>query len=341
MLAPSPGATPLKFLAPGWFSLVMGLTGLALAWQAAAPVLGELATGVALVVGALAALVFAVLAVASLVRWRRYPQALAEDLRHPVRHAFIATIPVSLLLLATWLLAVGGPVTLARVLWWLGSAGQLWATVWVLGRWLAPTQAHAPDAQSLWNGVTPVLFIPVVGNVVAPLAGIGLGHTFWSAAHFGIGVFFWPVALTLVLVRRIAHAPLPPRLLPTWFITLAPPSVVGLSLLRFEAPVPVVAAVWGVGLFTLLWAGRYSQRFLSQPFALPFWALSFPLAAFTTLSLRLAPPLQLPALQTVALVLLALTSVAIAALVLATVKGLRQGTLLAPEPVAPVVAASP
>ena len=93
--------TPLKFLMPGWFALVMGLCGLALAWHRAQFVLGDMAAGVALMVGGLAAVVFVVLVGASLLRASRHADALAEDLRHPVRHAFVAAVPVSLLLLAT------------------------------------------------------------------------------------------------------------------------------------------------------------------------------------------------------------------------------------------------
>ena len=108
--------TPLKFLMPGWFSLVMGLCGLALAWHSAQAALGDMAAGLALVLGALALLVLGVLLVASVLRVSRYPQALAEDLKHPVRHAFVATLPVSLLLLATvaaaWALNI--PLTVIR-----------------------------------------------------------------------------------------------------------------------------------------------------------------------------------------------------------------------------------
>ena len=117
--------TPLKFLMPGWFALVMGLCGLALAWHRAHGVLGDMASGVALVIGALALLVFLVLLVASLLRISRYPAALAEDLKHPVRHAFVAAFPVSLLLLATVGVALGGAsgelAGLWRALWWAGS----------------------------------------------------------------------------------------------------------------------------------------------------------------------------------------------------------------------------
>lgn len=335
-----PSPTPLKFLQPGWFSLVMGLSGLALAWQAATPLLGEMASGVALVTGGLAALVFVALTVASLGRWQRHAQALEADLRHPVRHAFVATIPVSLLLLATLAHTLGLAGWGVVALWWAGSLLQWWATLWVLGRWLSAMPAASPPlGEGLWPSVTPVLFIPVVGNVVAPLAGVGLGHEMWSAAQFGVGLLFWPVVLTLTLARRIAHGPLPERLMPTWAITLAPPAVVGLGLLTFGASTLWAVAAWGMALFSLLWVGAQGKRLVSQPFGLAFWALSFPLASFTTLTLKLASTTGESGFQTTGMVLLAITSLVLLGLMLATVRGLRDGTLLAPEPAAPIVLA--
>ena len=61
--------TPLKFLMPGWFAIVMGLCGLSLAWHRATPLMGEMAGAGALVLGVLAAVVALVLAGASLLRW--------------------------------------------------------------------------------------------------------------------------------------------------------------------------------------------------------------------------------------------------------------------------------
>lgn len=333
--------TPLKFLMPGYFSVVMGLSGLTLAWHNAAGLLGEMAEGIALVLGLLSLVVFAVLLVASFMRWQRYPAALADDLKHPVRHAFIAALPVSALLLATVGVALGGtgdPLgQVWKALWWVGGLGQLWATVWVLGRWLAPAAAAQPGAEPvLWPSVTPVLLIPVVGNVVAPLAGLPLGYSLWSALQFGIGVFLWPVMLTLILARRIAHSPLPDRILPAWFITIAPPSVMGVVLAQWQAPLPLVLACWGVGLFFLLWASTAVRRIASQPFHIAFWAFSFPLAAFTVLTLRLAALSGAAALQTASVLLLAISSITVLWLGLATVRGLRDGSLLAPEPVASI-----
>lgn len=320
--------TPLKFLMPGWFSVVMGLVGLALAWLGAVPVLGDSASGVALVLGGLAAVVAVLLLALSVLRFNRHPEALAEDLRHPVRHAFVAALPVAVLLLATLGTALGLSGLWLNGLWWLGSLGQLWATVWVLKRWLVATPATPGGAAPpFWPVVTPVLLIPVVGNVIVPLA------------QFGIGLLLWPVVLALLLARRAAAGPLPERLLPTWFIPVAPPSVIGLVAAQAGWPLPAVAMLWGMALFFLLWAGTVAQQAVAQPFSLTFWALSFPLAAFSSLTLKLSVLSEVPGLQVVGMLMLALASLVIFSLCLGTYKGLRDGTLLAPEPVAAIVPA--
>jgi tellurite resistance protein len=332
-------STPLKFLVPGWFSIVMGTSGLALAWLRAVPVMGEPARGAAWAIGLLAALVFAVLLGVSVLRARRYPQSLAEDLKHPLRHAFVAAVPVSLLLLAALGVSLSGPATAWRALWWLGSLTQLWATLWVLGRWLTPAPASAaPGGSVLWPGITPVLLIPVVGNVVAPLGGVLLEIEGWSTAQLAIGTLLWPVVVTLVLVRRMAHSPLPERLQPAWFILLAPPSLIGLSLVLLQAPLPLVQGFWGIAFFMALLLVPVARRVSAQPFGLPFWAASFPLAAFTSLTLRLAE-LQPESrwhgpLQSGGLLLLAFTTLVVLWLAFATVRGLRDGSLLSAEPIA-------
>jgi tellurite resistance protein len=221
-------------------------------------------------------------------------------------------------------------------LWWLGALTQIWATAWVMGRWLGPTTpGQGPGNTGLWPGITPALMIPVVGHVVVPLAGLPLDHTVWSAAQFGIGVFFWPIVLVLVLVRRIAHSPLPDRFLPTWFIVLAAPAVIGNVLAQWQAAPLLVVGMWGLSLFFLLWLLPIAKRIAAQPFGLTFWSLSFPLAALSSLTWRVGDLFPDAAgVQTASVLLLAVASMVILWLGFATVRGLRDGTLLAPEPLA-------
>jgi len=320
--------TPLKFLFPGWYAIVMGLSGLSLAWHRASPLMGDPAGMVSLAIGLLAAAVFVVLAAATVLRGMRHADAWREDRMHPVRHVFIATLPIGMLLLATVAVAhgLGGPLVAA--FWWAGSLAQLFVTTWVLSRWWRGNQAGG----LVWAGITPAMLIPIVGNVLAPLAGVPLGYTEWAAAQFGIGLLFWPVVVVLVGARIMTQGMFPERLLPAIFIFVAPPAVVGLALLQLGAPPLAAWAMWGIALFSVLWAGTQARRIVGLEFGLPHWAMSFPLAAFAALTLRLAQPGEI--LAFVGPLALALASIVVFGLVLGTVRGLREGTLLAPEPVA-------
>ena len=327
----TPGPSGLKFLGAGWFAVVMGLGGLALAWVRAAALLGELAGAVAAVLAGLAALVLVLLVAAYLWRWQRYPLAVADDFSHPVRHPFVGAISLSVLLVATLAATFLGPEPWVRALWMLGAASQFGVTVWLLGRWIQPGLGLG------WPGVTPLLLIPLVGNVLTPLAGLALGLPEWTAAQFGLGLLLWPVVLVLLAVRLAVAGMWPQRMLPTSFITIVAPALIGLAALQWGVPVAWGWMAWGIGLFFLLWSAQSARQAFDQPFALPFWSVSFPLAAFTSLTLRLAQTSG-ALMQGLGLILLALTTLVIASLVLATLKGLRSGSLLAPETVAIVSA---
>lgn len=323
-------ASLLAHLGPNWYSVVMGLAGLGLAWQRAVPLMGELAGLVSLVIVCLAATVFCALAAATLLRGLRHPEAWAADRRHPVRHHFVAALPISVMLLATAAVEFTGPSWWAESIWWAGSVSLLGVTVWVLSRWW---RGHGSSGLA-WPGVTPALFIPVVGNVLAPLCGVSLGHATWSAVQFGIGSLFWPVVLVPVASRIVKQGMLPERLLPTTFIFIAPPALIGLSALQFGAPPLLVWALWGLALASLVWAAGQTRRIAALRFGLAHWAMSFPLAALAALTLSLSRPGGL--LAVLGPLLLALASLVILALLMATVRGLRDGSLLAPEPIAAI-----
>jgi tellurite resistance protein len=218
----------------------------------------------------------------------------------------------------------------ADVLWMLGAVGLLLATLGVVGRWLQP----GLTAQDFWPGITPALFIPVVGNVLPALAGVSLGHPVWAAAQYGLAAVLWPVALALVWVRIGMLGLWPQRLLPTTFIMIAPPSVLALSGHALGAPALVVHMLAGVALFFSLLSFTVLSRCLQQPFGMPFWALSFPLAASAALGLLLSPEPGLA--QWLAGVWLWIVTGVIGALLLATLRGLMQGQLLQPEGTAPL-----
>ena len=280
-----PPASSVQHLGFAWFAMVMGLCGLSLAWARAVPHWGSVAMQVSFGVGVLAAVVLLLLLLGKLWRLWRYRAALLADARHPLRHVFVAALPSSLVLLPTVWVAHRGYSLWADLLWMLGAVSLLLATLSVGRRWLQP----GLSAQDFWPAMTPAMFIPVVGNVLPALAGTSLGHPVWAAAQYGLAAMLWPVALALVLVRIGTVGLWPQRLLPTTFIMIAPPSVLALSGHALGVPELLVHMLAGVALFFTLLSFTVLRRCLQQGFSMPFWALSFPLAALAALGLHLSP----------------------------------------------------
>lgn len=313
----------LEHLGLIWFVPVMGLAGLALAWAQAQSLLGEVAWWVAQALAVLVALVLAVLVPASLWRRWRWPLVWRLEWMHPVRFVFVAAVTVALILVATLGWRLQGPQPVWSLLWQVGAAGQALVTLAVAWRWQRLRAAR-------WPGVTPALLIPVVGNVLAPLAGPALGHGAWAWTQGAVGALLWPLVLGM-LVWRVRHlGPWPERMRPSVFVLVVPPSIIGLDVLLWPLAPAWALGLWTVAVAFVLWGLGQVPRCLAQPFGMPLWSLSFPLAAFASLSLRLADAGALPSV--VALLALALASAVIAALLRATVQGLRRGLLLQPEP---------
>jgi tellurite resistance protein len=322
----------LEYLAPAWFAMVMGWCGLSQAWLRATDVFGDAALGLGLAAAIFAQVVFVLLCLACIVRLHAHPNAVAADMRHPVRHAFMGTLPVSILLLASLGINLfwGTHRTLDTALtflWCMGSILEMAATVWVVGRWIKSVE----NGGMQWATLTPVFFIPVVGNVLAPLGGVSIGLEAWATAQFGIGVFLWVVLQTLMFVRVAQAGPLPERMAPTWFITMVPPSLGGLSLLQLDAPLTLVWMMWGIGVFFLCLSLTQVHIIREQGFSMAKWGMSFPMASFTSLTLRMSDAPGGAWLQVPAILLLASTSLLILGLTLNTWRGLRHGHLLVAE----------
>lgn len=262
-----------------FFAVVMGLLGLTLALHAAAPVwapAGALSSGTL----GLSLLALAVISALYVLKVLRHPGAVAAEWQHPVKLAFFPTITISLLLLATALWPVWPG--LARSVWLVGVIGQGALTVAVISGWISHRSFQV-------GHLTPAWFIPAVGNVIVPVAGVPMGYVETSWLFFSGGLMFWVVLLTLVMNRLIFHDPIPARLFPTMVILIAPPSV------AFVAHVALAGGLDGLARGLIYTAYIFAALVMVQvpklgrlPFALSWWALSFPLAALAIASFRFA-----------------------------------------------------
>ena len=247
-------------------------------------------------VAAVDVFLFIFLSGALLLRVLLMPQSLQEELSQPVGLCASAAAAVATILLSYVFIGLGqgalglqsdvgkqALMSIAQLLWWIGAGLELAVSVGVMvvyAKWLAK------GSNSLAQ-VAPVMFIPAVGNVLVVLSGVALGHEAWSTLQMGLGVVLWPLVACLLLMRVRKIGPLPPLAQPSWFISLSPPSVIGLAFLALQAPILWAWVFWWVASLVLLGLMPVVWRVLHQPFSNTFWALSFPWAAWCSLSISL------------------------------------------------------
>ncbi len=134
--------------------------------------------------------------------------------------------------------------------------------------------------------MNPAWFIPAVGNVLVPVAGVPLGYVDVSWFFFSVGMLFWVMLMTIIFYRVLFHDPIDERLLPTLFILIAPPAVGFIAYSRLVPELdPFARVLYYGGLFLTLLLFTQAGRFLRLRFFLSWWAYSFPLAAISIASL--------------------------------------------------------
>ena len=260
------------------FATVMGTGGLAMAWRRAHEVLNTPAF-IADALFWIAAAVYVALLIAYGVRISSR-ERLLEDLRHPMKVTFLTAITVSLVILATSGRAVL-PEAVAEGMWWVGAIGHIAGMLLTMRMWINPRISL--------DHVTPAWFIPVVGNVLVPLAGVGFGNVGMSVFSFSVGIIMWLGILPVVLLRLFTHKAMPPKFRPTVLILVAPPavgSVAALSLFGdLDDPSLAGAALLSTAGAFLLLALTMLPEIIALPFNIPHWAMSFPLAAMAAATL--------------------------------------------------------
>ncbi|MBV0933452.1 SLAC1 anion channel family protein [Marinobacterium weihaiense] len=255
-----------------FFASVMGLTGLTLSWQKAVYSLG-LAPLVSQVLLVLTACVLLGLTCTYLLKALKHSDQVVAEFQHPIQISFFAAFSISLLLLAVATLEVS--MALSHYLWICGAGLHLMLTLHVMTQWIHHARFKVQHS-------TPAWFIPVVGNIIAPIAGVQHGYVEASWFFFAIGLLYWLVLKTLIFNRILFHDPLPEKLLPTLFIMIAPPAVGFVAYLQLNnGQVDNFARLlYYAALFITLLLFTQLPRFSRIRFYLSWWAYSFPLAAF-------------------------------------------------------------
>lgn len=305
------------------FGMVMGLAGLTLAMHG-----GEAAFGWGAQISGMfyyfTGAVFLLIAAGYVAKMAIHPGAVAAEWRHPVRLSFFPSISISLLLLAVATLERN--LALAHGLWIAGTVLQFVLTIAVVSNWIG--------TRSFQHGMlNPAWFIPAVGNVIIPIAGVPLGYVELSWYFMSVGLIFWIVLLTLVINRLVFHDPMPARLQPSLVILIAPPAVAFVAWLRLNGGEidPFAQILINSAYFFTALVLVQMPRILRLDFAISFWALSFPFAAMTIASFRFAALTGSEVHRVMGGALLAALCLIILGLLLRTLKAAMDGQICIPE----------
>jgi tellurite resistance protein len=261
-----------------FFAMVMGLSGLTIASEKAQQVFAiDLGFNLNLWMAGTTAAVFALLALVYLAKLVVYPRTVLEELRHPIKLNFFAAISISLLLLSIAFLPVDEAIS--RPLWMIGASLHLLFTLYIVSVWIHHEHFEVHHMNPAW-------FIPAVGNVLVPVAGVHLGFIDISWFFFSIGMLFWGSLMTIIFYRLLFHAPIPERFMPTLFILIAPPAVGFIAYMRLVGELdPVAMVLYFIALFLTLLLFAQARYFARLRFFLSWWAYTFPLAAISIASM--------------------------------------------------------
>jgi C4-dicarboxylate transporter/malic acid transport protein len=238
-----------------------------------------------------------------------YPASVRKDFNHPIASNFFPTMPIALILFSlnlmkypTMFFNEGFSLQLALVLWFLGTTGIYILGFVILTHIFRHQEIKLQHANFGW-------YIPPVSKLLVPIAGYELAGHFTqhtevlvtiSTVSFGIGFFLFLFVGAAVYHRYIYHELPMSRFAATFFIGIAPPAIISVilfkmlhlfshhSIIGLDATVMTTLCKFGILLtwgFAAWWFIMaiiiiiYYLKNLELPYALSWWAFTFPSGA--------------------------------------------------------------
>lgn len=154
----------LQFFPIMMFAIVMGLSGLTIVFQKAHEILGlnVLISNVLLVVDSF---VFVLIILTYMAKILKYFDEVKKEFSHPIRINFFAASAISFLLVSIAYHSVN--IESSKYLFFIGVSMQTFFTFYTIQFWINKNLEITHS--------NPAWFIPIVGNVLVPVAGHNIG----------------------------------------------------------------------------------------------------------------------------------------------------------------------
>jgi len=303
------------------FATVMGLTGLGIAFQKAQHLFGIHTQGVNVYIYIVTAWFF-FLCLVYAVKFTKFSSEVKAEFSHPVKINFFPAISISLLLMAIAYMPIDK--TASRYFWYAGTFIHLIFTLVIMNKWF-----YKDYKIEVFN---PAWFIPVVGTILVPIAGVAHANKEISWFFFSIGLLFWIVLLAILIYRIIFHQKMAVKFMPTLFILIAPPAVGFIAYVKMTGTIDSFARVmYYFALFTTIKLFTMFFRFKEVPYFVSWWAYTFPMAAITLSTFLMYEKLHLGFFKYLYIAFLVLTVCVDLFVVLNTLRAAKAKKICVPE----------
>ena len=311
----------IKFFPIMMYAIVMGMSGLTIMYQKAALWL-SMSAWIGTVLMGISTLLFCVITLIYVVKYLKYAPAVQKEFSHPIRLNFFAAISISMLMLAIVYKEVYPQV--AALFWYPGTVLHFYLTMYTVSFWINRNQELEHS--------NPAWFIPIVGNLLVPVGGVGFASHGILMYFFSCGLFFWIVLFAILLNRIIFHHQLVVKFMPTMFILIAPPAVGFIAYFKMYGTIDAFATIlFNLALFfTLLLAFMY-KNFVKIKFFISWWAFVFPLAAMAISTMLMYHETKDVVLRGLSYAMVAVTSVVIAVVAYQTILHIKRGEICVQE----------
>ena len=303
----------LQYFPITMFATTMGLAGLTLMYEKAAHILK-----VPHIIGEsllyITTSIFFAICFIYIVKFVKYKNEVLKEWGHPIRINFFAAFSISLLILSMAHEHFNPMVS--EYMFYVGAFVHFFLTLHTIKFWINHNQEKTHS--------NPAWFIPIVGNVLVPVAGVNYVNAHILGYFYSVGLFFWIILFAILINRIIFHKQLATKFMPTLFIFIAPPAVAFISYVKVFGNYTDFFAIvlFNLALFFSILVLFMYKNFIKLKFFISWWAFTFPIAAMSLATLLLYSKTNDITLMYLSYVMVGVTTLVIAIVFIATIKNM-------------------
>jgi len=311
-----------KFFPITMFAIIMGISGLTIVFQKANEIFGiPSIIGTTLLI--IDIIIFFTIFSFYTNKLIRFKDEVKKDFNHPVKINFFATVSISFLLLSITFEHINKDISYYFFI--IGTVLQTYFTLNTINFWI--------NKNLELQHSNPAWFIPIVGNVIVPVAGASFVSTDFLMYYFALGVFFWIVLTSILINRIIFHHQLVTKFMPTLFIFIAPPSLAFIAYLKMNGMQydMFASALYNLALFFTFLIFFMYKNFIGLKFFISWWAFTFPLTAVAIASMLAYNLTQIVVYKYLSVIFIIVATLVIITVSIQTIKHIIKGEVCVEE----------